>query len=257
MGAESCSNELDQQTKDMEVYVSEEKKRVETQREQALKLMESQHLDEAGKQSLTAVLAQLDAIESRLDANTNAAMQRIQERKRALDRLQPSAGVLVPPSVFVYILALLDSFVAEALRYDFSHDTKQILESKGENPVTYSAVFGARSRTELVGLIIDHEVRKITGLSVEKQIKHLKKRKINLSSVDVPKLREIVATRNVYVHNGGKVGRDYLTTARDCKLGCRYRLGDARPLDDAYIASAADMACCIIRAVRDHIAGTP
>jgi hypothetical protein len=173
----------------------------------------------------------------------------------------------VRPASFVYLMALLDSFIADTLRYFYRKHPRQMQrkskatdstkrEQVEQKKLSYETIFASDSLDDLIDNIIDREVRVVTGENIMVQFEAVTACGVVLGSVDVVEAMEITATRNIYVHNRGYINAEYLTVSEvywKPKGGCPFKLGEFRKLERAYLNSAAEMGLELISRVETAV----
>ena len=136
------------------------------------------------------------------------------------------------------LVTYFENTVAKIFRIDFQrHPGRMSLENK---TVAYSILEMSENIQEVRDHLIDIEVNNLMYKSASEWITYLKKNlKLNLDYVTekLPELKEIIARRNIIVHNDGIVNNVYLSQVKDEDL----KKGDKLTVSRSYIDSAIDL----------------
>lgn len=219
----------------------------------------------------------IDSMETEATAQAASLLQEMRESRSELQRLNNelvtrarAAAPHVWPSAFVYLVATLDSFIADSLSYLYRIHPKQMQgkaqgadltqrELKELKKVPYDWIFDADSLDELTEKIVEKEVRLVTGEDTRRQIECLGRLGVDVGSMDTLAAGEFTAARNVYVHNGGRMNGEYFRRTAsywESRGGCPHKLGDSRPVDYEYCKEVLDWALNCVRAVRAAVEKT-
>ena len=143
-------------------------------------------------------------------------------------------------SVFVYVVAQVEAFIADVLFEMLSFDNRRMkTRVKGIDHISkidVSEVIDASSREELILGIIEKELTSLFYASPALQMEYFQ----SVTGVSLPKdlvgqWLEIKATRDIIVHNSGIANSVYLKKADSY---ARAKDGDPLPMDDKYFAGA-------------------
>ncbi len=227
--------------------------------------------EEADRNSHLEVLERAEAATRTIETQHMPDVQRqAKEAAKHVCALQDRAASMsahVLPACFVYLLALLDSFIADALRFFYRQHPKQMLrrtrsgeltrhESSEQKRIRYQEVFDCDSLDALVESIAEREVRVVTAQGVASQLDGLSQCGVDFADLDADTVVEIVATRNVYVHNNGKVNADYLGASQGfwkTRGTCPFKLGETRPLDGLYLGEAVEVSLKVLDNVSNSV----
>lgn len=161
--------------------------------------------------------------------------------KTHIERMERSPDIIQSMSI-VYMIAHFEVFwstVTELLLSFFWES----LKSK-EKTISYQEALSFDSTKELREHIIEKEIRKASFGGINERIKFLEDR-LNLSfeykklkgvrknwnSVELESLIEVHSTRNVIIHNNGKIDKRYLQENRTSK----FKIGDHRAISKKYV----------------------
>jgi hypothetical protein len=136
---------------------------------------------------------------------------------------------------FIYLITLVDAFVADTFRATL-FSKKEILKSYSNKEIKWGEILEIDDINDLHNQMVESIVSDLTHGSISETIDQIdKKLKLDLKSqLDMNKLKEIYATRNIIVHNGGIVNQIYKKTFPEST----FNIGDKRIIDDLYFAEA-------------------
>lgn len=205
-----------------------------------------------GKRVSTAK-KELPTIESRLDGLLDKKRLSKAEEKR-FEELAERAYDLVDVEIFapmekeaftqfpelIRVLALSQLVtIFEGYIFDVAHEIfvnrPETLRSSRE--LTADVVLNLNNKEEIIQHLADREIEDLQYKSITDVIKYFdKKFKITLGAERVPdgKVAEIVATRNIHVHNKGIVNQRYLQFAPSNE----FRAGDYRHVNRKYLIAS-------------------
>lgn len=135
---------------------------------------------------------------------------------------------------FIILITYFENMIAKLLRCDFQkHPNRMSLENK---TVTYKMLEMSESIEDVKDYLIEEEVISIMYKSINDWIEYLKKKvklKLEYASESLPILNEIMARRNLIVHNEGKVNSIYINIVS--KNNNAFKIGDVLFVDKKYI----------------------
>ncbi|MEN6371708.1 MAG: hypothetical protein ABFD64_06795 [Armatimonadota bacterium] len=200
-----------------------------------------------------------------LKKTTDAAEKAIPAQQAMKENIL-STSEHVYPSAFVYLIAILDSFIADTLRFIYTMhphqmQTKFTQHTRKENAelkrVDYQTIFQSGSYSALINHIVEQEVGLVTNRNITLQFTAMENCGIDLSKIDKLDAVEITATRNIYVHNAGKVNEIYLDTTKEywsaLKKRTPFKIGQVRPIDKDYFEHVGPLIEGVLIAVKEFI----
>ncbi len=140
--------------------------------------------------------------------------------------------------ILIYVTTLFEAYLVDIARSVMMSIITEVNETEQEaqrEPAEYRA-----NLDELIISLVDRQMDDLAFRSIQNKIKFLQKTlNITFTGKGYSKadINELYATRNILVHNGGIINRQYISTAP--KMG--YEIGDKRELDDEYTLRAIDI----------------
>ena len=114
----------------------------------------------------------------------------------------------------IQLIALLEDYLLQALE-SLYHSFPDKLPSDKKRSITFGEILAAKNRNELIDRIIYEEVRGVKR-NIVKMIHQFESFNIMVNESGlIPTLSEVVATRNIWVHRGGRIDKDYHEQSKD------------------------------------------
>lgn len=139
----------------------------------------------------------------------------------------------------IYLMALWEAFVSDLMHIMFCHRPEMM--KSGAN-ITYEELLKHASMDDLVTFLASREVRKDSYATTGDRLAFLAGRlRVDFDSMadlSIDDLVEMDARRNLLVHNGGIVNRDYMKLVPDTS----YAIGDEIGVDEKYWQRSYDIA---------------
>ncbi len=161
---------------------------------------------------------------------------------RDFSKKVPSQGRLIRQGALTTLFSHLEDALAQLLHAYYERYPAALAGE--DRTLTLADLRQLGSIPEAEKLIVEKEVDAVLRESTETQIEYFRKRlKVDvgpLKSLLAP-LVEVAQRRNIYVHNQGKVNRQYLASV-DPSLVLQFKAEDSKqlPLSRAYLLSAID-----------------
>jgi hypothetical protein len=189
------------------------------------------------REDIEAVQAAVDerlAIPSVRNALLSAAKQ--------LTKKRPIQGNLIRQGALTMLLSHFDSALASLLHVFYERYPEAL--SSDDRTFTLKDLKAIGSITDAEKWLVEKEIDSVLRESVETQLLYFRKRlKIDsaLMNTLLPRLTEISQRRNIYVHNRGKVNRQYLNGVSQ-ELTKEYGAtdGEVLALSNEYLLAAID-----------------
>jgi hypothetical protein len=148
----------------------------------------------------------------------------------------PAFGKILWSEELVMIITLLDAFMVDSMR-TIIRAQPAILNS--EKSIKISEVLATKSWDGLLSYLTNEEVDRFGGLSVEKQVKALEGKPLNLSlqinKADLDIVNEAESVRHIIIHNGGKVNQQFIERTGKTDIG----EGEQYPLGSSFVAKSS------------------
>lgn len=158
------------------------------------------------------------------------------------NNLKPSIRQLSRDLAIVQLVAITDAYRMSVMITILQRS--DALLRKSQEAISYSEILDAGNwdslRTELVRRQVDDWMRLGFGNWINKLRKECLP-SLNISPQDWNQLEEVIATRNVLIHNRGCIDDEYLRRTQHWYGMCQLpqpRLGDARQVDTKYFTTA-------------------
>lgn len=135
---------------------------------------------------------------------------------------------------FSYLVTVFEGYLADIIR-EILLAKPEALKSAKE--ISTETVLSLGGRQQIVSHLAEREVDELLYRSFPDVVKYFDKKfsiNVNASPVSSAQIVEIMATRNIHVHNGGLVNRRYLQLVKCSKL----KPGAYRPITRAYLADS-------------------
>jgi hypothetical protein len=134
--------------------------------------------------------------------------------------------------IFIYSVAIFDALFSDIVKVILSNFSNTLKSSK---TLSVQQIFEFNSFDELKESIVDRELIEFTFKSFKDQSKYLTdKFNLILKPVLITDTIEIIETRNIHVHNSGKVNSRYLTNTESSS----FIVGQYRVIDENYLQTA-------------------
>ncbi|MCI8669245.1 MAG: hypothetical protein HFI34_06980 [Lachnospiraceae bacterium] len=157
----------------------------------------------------------------------------IKEHYIKLEAKQRQKEIIYSGSLII-LITYFENMIAKLLRCDFrKHPNRMSLENK---TVTYKMLEISESIEDVKNYLIEEEVISLMYKSVSDWIEYLKKKiklRLEYASDSLPILNEIMARRNLIVHNEGKVNSIYINIVS--KDNNSFKIGDVLSVDKEYL----------------------
>lgn len=164
----------------------------------------------------------------------------VKESYRNIDAMRRQNEILYSGTLML-LVTYFENTISKIFRKDFQrHPERMSLDKK---VVSYKILEMSDSIKDVKNHLIDDEVASMMYKSVGEWIEYLKKNlKLKLEYVigALPQLTEIIARRNLIVHNEGVVNTIYLNLV-DEKYTSELNVGDVLGVDRQYISDAIDL----------------
>ncbi|MFZ1010405.1 MAG: hypothetical protein WAN65_26435 [Candidatus Sulfotelmatobacter sp.] len=149
------------------------------------------------------------------------------------DRMKAYPKLLLSMS-FIYFVAAFDAFLADALGAVLLYRPEMLRSSKKQ--LSYEAIISFANREDLVGHMAARELNEVGYWPVKAQWTYYYERfgiDLTASPVSLEKVVEMVAGRNILVHNNGIVNEIYIAAVPATKLsrGDTFEISEALWLD--------------------------
>lgn len=139
------------------------------------------------------------------------------------------------------LITYFENTISKILKEDFQrHPQRMSLENK---TVPYRILEKSESIEDVKAVLIEEEVTSIMYKSLSDWIDYFKKNiKLKLEYVTqvLPEMKEVVARRNIIVHNEGVVNTIYLNSVSEL-MRPNVKRGDTLRVDKSYIINAVDL----------------
>jgi len=164
-------------------------------------------------------------------------LQQVKGFKRILNKMMLINGI----SVF-------ESFYQDLLKVILRKSQNAII--KANKNIEYLEVFKHPNLESLLDYLIDKEIFELSHKSIKDQFSEIKKKYgFSISDIskdvnypvkeqfrlDLNRLAEIFATRNILVHNRGIINEQYQKNATE-----EFNIGDLRPLSEEYVSNSLE-----------------
>lgn len=164
-----------------------------------------------------------------------------QNRMRAQADLARS---VMPRSLVVSMVSEFDMFISGIVRA--MHALRPETFNDNQKSLTYAEIMSFSDMNELRMSLVNREVETLLRESHDDQLKWFEKKlKINLhgDKALIARFIELTERRNLYVHNDGRVNKQYLKECGQCPVPGRVlpRLGAALDPDGVYLRSAYEL----------------
>lgn len=163
--------------------------------------------------------------------------KKVTDQLEKMELQEKQKSILYSGSLML-LITYFENLISKIFKKDFiDHPQKISLDSKS---VPYKILEESGSIEEVKEHLIDIEVNSMMYKSLSDWIDYLKKnRKLELSfiSENLKILKEIMARRNLFVHNDGIINQIYLSITKD-ETGSKYVKGDTININKEYINNA-------------------
>ena len=152
---------------------------------------------------------------------------------------------LINSLLLVYLAALFDAFVSDTVRAIMLYRPEVIRSSK---QLTYEDILRFDNFSALLSSMIEREIVDFTYKSFKDQSNFIEDKfgiDIGNSGIKTDEICEILATRNLLIHNKGIVNKIYKDTVPDCE----FKIGDERIVTNGYLSETFDK----IHKVADYV----
>lgn len=164
----------------------------------------------------------------------------VKESYRNIDAMRRQNEILYSGTLML-LVTYFENTISKIFRADFQrHPQRMALDKK---MVSYKILEMSDSIEDVKNHLIDDEVMSMMYKSVGEWIEYLKKNlnlKLEYVISVLPQLTEIVARRNLIVHNEGTVNTIYLNLVGE-KYASGLNVGDTLGVDRKYISDAIDL----------------
>lgn len=133
---------------------------------------------------------------------------------------------------FIYLISIFDSAIIDLVRELYKKDYRVLIKSNKN--LNYEQILNFENINDLKEYILEKELLEFSYKSIKDQIKYISqefKLEIILTTEQLSNLIEIRETRNILVHNNGKVNEVYLRNTKNNNL----KIGDERLVDSYYL----------------------
>ena len=132
------------------------------------------------------------------------------------NNLKQSVRDLAQELTIIQLVAMADAFRTGIMTYLFLQRTDLLAESKCE--ISFAEILDSGTWQDLISYIISLETNEWTQLGFGNWISRLKKQhllpSLSIDPKDRNQLEEIIATRNVLIHNRGLIDEEYIRRSR-------------------------------------------
>lgn len=142
-----------------------------------------------------------------------------------------------------YLVTIFESYIADIVR-EILLTHPNILKSAKQ--FTAEAVLNLGGRKQIVRYLVEKEIEELLYKSFPDIVNYFNRKfNINLSDsgVSVERIVEIMATRNIHVHNGGIVNRRYLEAVKESKL----KVGAYKSITSGYLRISFDSIIALVK----------
>jgi hypothetical protein len=169
----------------------------------------------------------------------NKSRDAYEELLKISEILNRQIDMLLPMS-FIYIVTIWDAFVSDTARTILKSHPQVISKSDDKTDITKSNLWIMKSVSQIKSYLIEQEVNKLER-DREKLIKCFRDDwgiDWKQSKLDLDKIIEIRARRDIWVHNRGIVNTQYLQMSN---RKSKYKVGEVATIDKEYLFQSADL----------------
>jgi hypothetical protein len=152
-------------------------------------------------------------------------------------RVKPNSKTLTLNMCLVFIVALFEAFVVDVFTNVLISNVQML---KCARTLTFETVIGLGSQSRIIRHMAEKEMNEYAYASLTEQCRIYRKRfgvDIEESGVSIEMLAEIVAQRNLLIHNKGVVNKRYIESLRNPKLKLGAKVRITQEDWDQYVAS--------------------
>lgn len=139
----------------------------------------------------------------------------------------------------VHLVALAEAYRRNVMLHIFTHTDSFLRKSTSE--ISYSDVLNIGNWEDLKSEIVSREVEETIRVGYGNWINKLRKDGIlptlNIPALDWHQVEELIATRNILVHNRGLIDEEYIRRSKHwygMNGISQPKVGDPRPVDTSY-----------------------
>jgi hypothetical protein len=162
----------------------------------------------------------------------------------------------LPTMALMYLVAILEDYLLQALETLYACDPSKLPIDR-DRTVRFDDILAARSRDELIEVMIAQEVRGVRR-SLPQMIEQFRRFDIPLQQkgLELPRLVEMKATRNLWTHKGGRVDSEYLRDTEEYWRMAREeppQEGSRRQIEPFYVLDESVLALYLVNTIEGHI----
>jgi len=210
------------------------------------------------RKELSQVEIKLDKLSEKMDRSELSEVE-----QKQMDKLEDKAYELTDVDIFVpteaklfrqftelirvlglsYLVTIFESYIADIVR-EILLTHPNILKSAKQ--FTAETVLDLGGRKQIVRYLAEKEIEELLYKSFPDIVNYFNRKfNINLSDsgVSVERIVEIMATRNIHVHNGGIVNRRYLESVKESKL----KVGAYKSITSGYLKISFDLIIALVK----------
>ncbi len=200
--------------------------------------------DEATVNFLRETIAELEKmVEISADGKTGQYRRlpkNLKEAYRKIEAMQKQRDILYSGALLL-LVTYFENMISKSFKIDFHmHPQRMSLDNK---TVSYKLLEQSNNIEDIKELLIEEEITTLMYKSVSDWIDYLK-RNLNMellyASEKLPNLKEIIARRNIIVHNEGVVNNIYLRVV-DKNFTEDIEIGDKLYVDERYIHDSIEL----------------
>lgn len=152
---------------------------------------------------------------------------------------------------FINLIARTEAFLNDILETLFLWKKQSLISDK---LFSYKEILESQNIDELVNKIRENSILEFSHMGFRDKLKFLKKKfKLTFPSIEenIIEITELFTTRNIILHNNGKVNKTYLNVNKTSK----FKLGEKRKIDRKYLELTLILLVIIGKSIDEQIIG--